>query len=335
MKKLLLIIALLLLPLSASASQGDALLAPDGTLYSIEVLTTDASDVTTAADTRLMLTSRHGSEVITEVVPATSSQGSHMTPAMAFDADTGALFVFWLHRKSLWGSELLFAIRSREGVWSEPTPFGGSLFHDRENLRIAVTRKYFEDDVLQPGISVHAVWSEFDTYDGEWFAQYQMLTIVNGAVAEASPLDLRQFAREVEAAPSAEPVPADVLRHPLLFPSPKQESVVVVFGDMATQQMHEVRIRPMKPKDDGRLRVPVGRREGSIGAAPKLAVANGRMDGVYADSDRMALYSKDAGVMRYVVMKNGVWSEPQHIALDDKVTPAAAVDALRRLVNEQ
>ena len=50
MRKLVLAVALLLLPVSASAAQGDTLLTPKGTLHSIEVKVTESvADITTTA----------------------------------------------------------------------------------------------------------------------------------------------------------------------------------------------------------------------------------------------------------------------------------------------
>jgi hypothetical protein len=339
MKKLLLVLALLLLPVSASAGQGDTLLTPDGTLHAIEIVLGATSDSTTVGDTHLVLTSRHGTETKKENIPATLIPGSHTDATMAYDADSGLLFVFWLHRESLTGSELLFSARRADGTWSEATQFGGRVFDLRENLRIAVTRKYFDEETaaLRPGISVHAAWWEWDTHYGEWMAQYQLLTIINGVVAEPpAPVDLRELARAADApAPESEnAVDLRVLSHPLLFTSPAQDSVLVVYGDVKTQRLHEVRISPIRAKSDGRLRVPVGKHEGSS-KAPQLAVApNARVNGIYGDTNRMAFYLTEKDAVRYVVMKDGVWSESQQIALDAQITAGAAVDALRRLVNE-
>ncbi len=337
MRKLLVVVVLLLMPVLASAGQEDTLLTPDGTLFTIDTeLVSAPADSTTVSDSHLFLSSRRGVETTKEVIPATMADGSHTNAAMAFDADSGMLFVFWIHSKSITGSELLFASRNADGVWSEPTQFGGRVFDLRENLRIAVTRKYFDEDdkVFRSGISVHAVWWEWDTHIGEWFAQYQMLTIVNGIVAETpASLDLRTIAREP--APIAkESLDLDALAHPLLFTSPKQDSVLVVYGDMKTQQLHEVRVNPSKIKSNGRLRVPVGRQEGGS-PTPNLLVAQGtRMDGVYGDTDRMAFFTRDKDALRYVVMKDGAWSQPQQIALDSQITASAAVEALRRLVSD-
>jgi hypothetical protein len=336
MRKLLLFVALLLLPVFASADPGDTLLTPDGTLYTIDVEVGASADSTTVSDSHLVLTSRRGADTKKETIPATIAAGSHTDAAMAFDADSGMLFVFWIHRESLTGSELLFASRNNDGHWSEATQFGGRVFDLRENLRIAVTRKFYDEEAeaTRSGISVHAVWWEWDTHFGEWFAQYQMLTIINGIVAEPPvPLDLRELARAT-APESTEQLDLDVLRHPLLFTSPKQDSVMVVYGDVKTQKLHEVSVRPSKPKANGRLRVPVGRHEGGS-ITPRLVVsASTRMDGVYGDNDRMAFFTSDKDAVRYVVMKDGTWSEQQQITLDAQITAGAAVDALRRLVSD-
>jgi hypothetical protein len=338
MRKLLLIVALFLLPIVASAGQGDTLLTPDGTLHTIEVEAGPVTDdSTTVSDSHLVLASRRGAETFRETIPATFESGSHEGATMAYDAESGTLFVFWIHRVSITGAELLLSSRNADGAWSKPTHFGGLVFGDRNNLRIAITRKYYDEaaDTMHTGINVHAAWWEWDSHAGEYFAQYQMLTIVNGQVAEApAPLDLRALAREAGTPVPTEKVESDVLSHPLLFTSPKQDSVIVVYGDEQTGQLHEVRVRPMKAKAEGRLRVPVGRREGGSNTPRMMVSSQSKMDGVYGDTDRMAFFTTDKDAVRYVVMKNGTWSEQQEITLDAQITAGAAVDALRRLVNE-
>jgi hypothetical protein len=80
--------------------------------------------------------------------------------------------------------------------------------------------------------------------------------------------------------------------------------------------------------------VPVGREEGGASGPHFKTVANGRVEGIYGDSNRMAIYTHEENTLQYLILKDGKWSDAQSIALDTEITSGAAVDALRRLLNE-
>jgi hypothetical protein len=335
MKRLLLVAALLLLPLFAGAQDADNLLVPDGTLYMIRQ--SDQPLARSEATTYLVLTSRRGDEIHTEPVPATLTSGVHSNPAMAYDSEAGMLYIFWLRHTALLDSELLFASIDSNGVWSDVTAFGKP-FDYRENLRIAVTRKVVtEGDKLQPGITVHATWWETDTHTGTESAKYAILGIESGRVTEVSYLDLSEFAQPAEGAESASLTKDElaVLRYPVLQASAKQESVLVTFGDMTTLQLNRVRVYPVRPPAaNGRIRIPVGRSEGSVKAPHFDKAANSTVSAVSGDNDRLAFYVRDGEKLHYVLLRNGEWSRSRSITLDDQISAPAAVDAIRRLVNE-
>lgn len=332
MRKLLLSLCLLILPLFAAAQDREALLTPDGTFFQVstEVTHSDAS----AAEGHLLLRTQRGEEVTTEVIPATLERGLHTEADMAYDAESKTLFVFWLNHTSVNSSQLMFACRDANGTWSEAKTFGRQ-FDYHSNLRVIATRKVSEEDgtvSASSAISVHLVWWENNT-DGEESAQYAMAVIENGLLHSLERLDLAQFAADAE----GEALPADadrsVLKQPLLFASPQQDSVLVVFGEPAKEELHQVRIRPTKIVADGRLRVPVGRHERSNKAPTFRIAATSRIEGIAGES-RLALYTRDAARVQYVIMKDGAWSEPRSITLDEQITSSAAIDALRRLLNE-
>lgn len=335
MKKLIVFAVLLFVPLLASAQQGDALLTSDGTLYSVQFeRAADHPEVNTIAEAYLVLTSRKGDVVKRDIVPATAmGKGSHFNPAIAFDSDSGMLFVFWIHHSSMLLNQLMFVSRDAHGVWGEPQSFG-ALYDYRRNLRLSVTQKYEDGNgQLQAGLSVHLAWWEFDFTTARSNARYALATIENGAVAAIQELDLNPFTpRGLEE--NAETVSENVLNQPLMFPSAKQDSVLLVYGDSRSGTMHTLRIRP-KIGANGRLRVPGGKREGGF-RSPSLNIAAGsRLEGVYGDTDRMAFYANEGGSLRYVVLKDGIWAPSQAIGLDARLSSGTAVDALRRLVNEQ
>lgn len=339
MKKLLVAFALLVLPVLATAQTRETLLTPDGTLFTVE---SQVDQIETGGRTsaHLALRVQQGSDITNEIVPATLQHGAHIDPAIAYDAESRTLFVFWLRHLGGLASQLMFACRDQYGTWSEASTFGAR-FDYRENLRIAVTRKAQDEDgkATTNAISVHLAWWEFDTNTGDASARYALVPITNGAV-QGTPqyLDLASFVEapaktEEEAAPLTEEQ-REVLQQPLLFASPTQDSVLVVFGDLSTNSLHEVRVFPRSIKSEGRLRVPVGRREGSIGG-PRFAVAgNARIEGIYGNN-QLALFTRSATKVDYVITKDGGWTDSRVIALDEQITSDAAVDALRRLLHDQ
>lgn len=335
MKKLLVVAALVLFPLFASA-QGETLLTPDGTLYTIQEQTVFAAESAANTESALLLSVRHGGDISRKLVPGTSTGGRNSDAAMAFDSESGVLYIFWLRYTGMLESKLLFTSIDRDGYWGEVTEFGQP-FDYRENLRIAVTRKVLgHADRLESGITVHATWWETDTHDGSESAQYAAIAIENGKV-EVNFLPLTPFLEDSKTLGTATPrEDLGALRHPVLFASPRQESVLLTFGDPATKRLNRVRIYPVRPpKSDGRIRIPVGRGEGGVGAPRFSVTANSSVNALQGnDNDNLAFYVRENSTLRYVVLRNGEWTDTRTIALDEQVTAPAAVDAIRRLVNE-
>lgn len=338
MKKLLLVLALVFLPTLAVAKESQTLLAPDGTFYIIEQHDGhDTNDADNKSKQYLVLTTRRGaSEPVEQVIPATTTKGAHGSATMAYDADSKMLFVLWLHETGTTSSELLLASLDANGNWSEPASFGAR-YNERRNLTIAVTRKIFDMDVLRsvPAVTVHASWWEWDGQYGGWSARYAMLPIENGEVVEPSVYELGQFLQIDRNVAPAEGDASDVLERPMLFPAATQDSVRVIFGDLQTNQLYSGVIRPSRlPQTNGRLRVPVGRREGGF-SGPRLHVHSGsQMGSIYVDSSRFAIYVGEEKSVRYVVLRNGTWSEERAIALDAQITERVAIDAIRNLVQD-
>jgi hypothetical protein len=334
MKKLLVLLALVLLPLFAGAQDANNLLTPDGTFCMIRQ--SDQPTDGNAATTYLVLTTRRGDVTRTAPVPATLTAGVHSNPAMAYDAESGTLYVFWLRYTKILESELLFASLDSRGAWSEATSFGSG-FDYRENLKIAVTRKVVDEKArLQPGITVHATWWETDTHSGSEAAKYAILVLENGRVAEVNFLDLGEFVAQSEKS-EADLSKDDltILRHPVLTMTERQESVLLTFGSLETLSLHRVRVYPVKPPvTDGRIRIPVGRAEGKMDA-PKFGriAANSSVTAIGGE-ERMAFYTRDGEKLHYVLLRDGQWSEARAITLDDQISAPAAVEAIRRLVNE-
>jgi hypothetical protein len=339
MKKLIVVAVLLFVPLLASAQQPDALLTRDGTLYTVRFERAEEHpDVVTESAAYLKVTARRGDDVKSEIIPSTLERGSNYSPTIAYDEHSGMLFVFWIHNQGMVANQLMFTSRTADGAWSEARVFGDGYYDQRKNLRVAVTRKFRdENEHLRSGLSVHLVWWELNTTTGKSSAKYAMASISGGEIVDFVSLDLAEFVAPLQDGMTPEEasdeINKDLLKQPLLFPTPMQDSVELVFGDLESGTMNQVRITPRKIARDGRLRVPGGRREGSF-RAPKMQTANSRLEGLYVDSNRLALYAVGEGKLRYVLLDGTSVSEPFAITLDEHLSAESAVEALRRLVHE-
>lgn len=337
MKRTLLLLALLALPLVAGAEEGTAVMVSDGTLYTVHLeRSVDHPSVPASSDSYLVLTSRRGETVAPEIIPATLHGGAHFNPVIAYDGATRMLFAFWIHNPDRRETELMFASRNADGVWSQPSAFGNYVDR-RQNLRIAVTRKY-EDEKgeIQNGLTVHLSWWQVNLTTQAKSARYMMVTIADGNVAGMESLDLQQFVTNdrLQGA-DEEAIDLGVLMQPLMVASPAHDSVLLLFGDLETRTLNSVRVRPVtKVGANGRLRVPGGRREGGY-QAPKIALTDGdRIDAIVGSDGAMALYTTTEGALRYSLLRGEKWSQQHTIALDKQVSAPAAVDALRRLIAE-
>jgi hypothetical protein len=336
MKKLLFLLALLVLPLTAAAQVSDMLLSSSGALYTISTETPAATDDSQAL-AQLVLTEQRGDVTVREVVPATTVRGSHRNALLGYDSESGTLFVFWIQHFGFLFNQLLFCTRDQYGNWSEATAFG-SPYNYRENLRIAVTRKVTDvtDGSVTPGLVVHATWWEFDAQTGLESPQYRMLPIENGHVVaeEVTDVDLRAFVDLTAVGP--EDIDPAVLKYPMLSPSAQQDSVLLVYGSRETRTFTKVRVTPSRGvKADGRLRVPVGKSEGGFRAPNFPVSANSTLEGVFNSDSPAAFYTVDGNSLRYKLLNGGEWSETRAVALDEKITSTAAVNALRKMINEQ
>ena len=98
MKRLLPSLALLLLvAVSASASElreRDVLLTTDGIVYTVDAVH-DASVKEGRSPYYLTMTVQDGEKRTSAVVPGSLAGGAHSHPALAYDADSRTLFLFW------------------------------------------------------------------------------------------------------------------------------------------------------------------------------------------------------------------------------------------------
>ena len=342
MKKIILALVLLVQPLVAAAQdQRELLLTGEGTLYIAERrYANDHPDDSVSSVSYIALSVREGETVRELIVPGTVADGTHASPALAFDAPSRTLFVFWQRSGSLLHSELLFQSLSADGQWSPVSSFG-SVSNMRENFSIAVTRKsefLAENGTTTsiPEINVHAVWWETDTYDGLQSANYAMLTIENGSVADITIQKLSDFAQSDAPAADPDALVPDVLKHPAVTVAAQQDEVNVIYGDVRSGSLERVSIKPRKVIAEARVHIPVGRHGGKIGA-PRLVTdsADARVTTLANANGRIAVYTTGDKVVRYSLYADAQWSDARELRLDENLTRETAIQAVRRLVDHE
>jgi hypothetical protein len=340
-KRILLALALIVLPSLAMADTADRdmLLTAKGVLYTVESAFSEELAVQTLSPQVLVLTVRDEHSTTTTIVPETLLGGSHTNPALAFDAVSNTLFIFWQRGiNNNMSSDLVFC-SYQNGKWSEATSIDSASYHYSHNIRIGVTRKVDQIDengvhTTMPELTVHAVWWE-EAGHTQW-ARYAMLTIDDGLVSDIQIRDLSAFvdiSRDVAGPSDAD---TEILRHPALFESPAHDAVDVVFGDLTSNNMHRITIKPTLDishvASEGRLRIPVGVKDTGMGT-PKFRNDSNAQIAAISGGRSVVFYSAGKNALNYVTYTDGQWSPMRSIGLNEKVTLDAGVDALRKMVN--
>ncbi|HXG58620.1 MAG TPA: hypothetical protein VNL91_06330 [Thermoanaerobaculia bacterium] len=338
-KRLFVTVAILLAAAASFAAQGerDFLLTDGGTLYTIESVDSDSVPHLKASSARLLLlTVDEGGKKTVSAVPATLVGGMHFNPALNYDAESDTLFVFWQHRfNGGLASEVVFNAYSK-GTWGPATALDDANYDIRENLRIAVTRKVEvrnEDGsrMLVPELTVHAIW--WHTHGRSEEARYAMLTIEKGSVTSIALRNMSDFVSDRRSYLINGSYVTDLLRHPAVFEAGSRDAVDIVFGDVTTNTMHRVTLKPVA---QGRLRIPIGVRD--IGFEPPSAKVNstGPISAISSPTSNRMVYHYDSdGAVRYVMFDGRTWSGERTLALSQTLSRDAAIDVLRRMLNTE
>jgi hypothetical protein len=346
MKRFLLLLILALAPLTLQAqSDRDMLMTAGGTIFTAETQQPDAyPQLEAASSSFIMLTVQRGATRTSVPLPESLTEGVHRGPALAYDEGSKTLFLFWQKQPNAMSSQLLLC-SYQDGKWSRPMSIDTAAFHFRQNLRIGITSRVETiadadgTSTWQPGLTVHAIW--WDQNGAGETARYAMLTVDKGTVIDVAIRDLRDF---VPTSPDDKSFPVDaalsreILRHPALFEAQDHKSVDVVFADWDLNAFNRVTIKP-RTSADGRLRVPVGVRDGGqIPPAPFRAHSDsiGAISGhPQGSSDNLLFYFRDGKAMGYLVYKNGSWSTSDPISIDDKVTSDNVIELLRKMITAE
>jgi hypothetical protein len=332
MKRLLLILALVLAPaaLFAQIADRDVLLTPDGTLYTIESKAAIEGD----SNRSLQLTITQGNKSTVTTIPETLT-GTNWRPALTYESDSKAVFVFWIGQVNGMSSKLLFA-SYREGTWSPAVSIDDQPYTYRYNLRIAITRHV---STLQadgswadaPALLVHAVWWE-DAGGNREKARYALFTIENSRVTNYEIHDLLGLAQIPDMAYAVdEKFNSEILRHPAIIEG--TSSVDVIFGDSDRMSMNRLTLKPIA---DGRIHIPIGARGGRPFPPPASfsATWTGRISTIGSGSD-LIMYNTTRDATSYVMYSNGKWSDVRTLPLSENFSAADAAVALYRMLTAQ
>ena len=343
MRKLLVAVVFALVAGSAFAavSDRDVLVAPSGTIYTIETTAVNDSQTKVQASYMLALTVQDGDKTLKTIVPASTLAGVHWRATLAYDSESQTLFVLWLHMPNAMSSELLLAAY-QNGKWQPAVSIDDKPYDLRFNLRIGITRRVaqLQNDGTWadiPALVLHAVWWD-ETGAGEQ-ARYALISIDKGTVASVDIHDLSEF---VDA--SGEPATVDanfnreLLKHPAILDGPSANSVDVVFADARTNLFHRVTLRPVA---EARIHIPVGHSGPDTPAflAPESFGAewSGSVTTISSPRDREKLLfcsTTESGVTYLVHSPNG-WSAVKTIPTSSTLSADGAIAALIKMISNE
>ncbi|MGZ7039471.1 MAG: hypothetical protein ACXVJO_14955 [Thermoanaerobaculia bacterium] len=323
------------------AADRDVLVAPGGTIYTIETVQVDEPSSKVQANYMLSLSVQDGDNVARTIVPASTTPGTHWRATLAYDSESQTLFVLWLHMPNAMSSELLLAAY-QDGKWQQAVSIDDKPYDLRYNLKIGITRRVaqLQNDGTYadvPALVLHAVWWD-ETGAGEQ-ARYALISIDKGALSSVDIHDLSEFVDAGDPAAAVDPTfNAQLLKHPTILDGPSTNSVDVVFANAQTNVFHRITLRPVL---ETRIHIPVGR---SIGGGPTFA-APGMFNAEWSGSVTTLMSSRDrdklvfcnttgAGVTYLVHSANG-WSETKTIPTSQSLSAEAAIAALQKMISNE
>ena len=286
--------------LAADVPDRDVLLTSDGTVYTVESVShDDLPSLNTTSQRVLILTVQSGSTMVTTAVPASLGGGWNAYPSLAFDAQSNTLYIFWQTALNGFLTSDLFVCSYQNGKWGVPTALDTISWAIRMNLHVALTRTTetrAADGSIRaiPEITVHAIWWQEDS-SNEW-ARYAMLTMENGNVSSIEIQNVSDFLAKPDIL-TGSPASSELLRHPVILESAAHDTVDVVYGDILSNRMHRVTIKPIA---NGRLRIPIGVRDSTL--QPPIADVGtaATVSAISSGGGDLALYFANSDSLKYL-----------------------------------
>jgi hypothetical protein len=171
-------------------------------------------------------------------------------------------------------------------------------------------------------------WDESATAE---VARYAMLSVDGGVVTAVAHRDLIDFINGANLRQfDLDDKSRELLRHPVVFESPDHDTVDIVFGDLQTNLIHRLTLKPVVQT---RVRIPIGIRDTSYPPPRQLQLlSEARLSAISTPPDRLVYYYMNGGAVKYLTFEDGVWSSEKSIAVTSEVSAESAVAALGRMV---
>jgi hypothetical protein len=335
------VLALSAIGLLGQTPDRDVLVAPSGTIYTIESTQVDEPSIKVQSYYMLSLTIQDGDTVSRSIVPASTTPGTHWRATLAYDSESQTLFALWLHMPNAMSSELLLAAY-QNGKWQPAVSIDDQPYDLRYNLKIGITRRVSQlqkdgtyADV--PALVLHAVWWD-ETGAGER-ARYALISIDKGAL---SSIDIHDLADFVE--PGAQPAVLDptfnrqLLKHPAILDGPSANSVDVVFADSMTNLFHRVTLRPVL---ETRIHIPVGRGGAGGPTFQPPGMFNAAWSGSvtilasWRDRDKLVFCNTTSTGVTYLMHSASGWSEAKTIPASRTLSAEGAIAALQKMISNE
>ena len=292
-------------------------LTPDGSRYSVEP----------SAEAPHLLLERVAGDVRDRVVvPSTDDEAIEAEPHVAYDAITGALYVFWT-RRAEGIDELRFAIRAADGTWSAPR----TVTSGPERIlgsQVVVTHSVEENASAS---LIHVAWWKVGQPSEPWYAVVAIEQDFEPATSFANLVDLAALSVDTEAA--AEPEDTGAAVHPPLAMIRNGQGVDVVFGAVDQTAVTSLTIEPRRIAGDARIFVPVGLTGRKTPRALIVSFGEQPVQAMISRNGRIVLYTPGEH-FRYVVLDNGEWTPVRSLKVDEKMTLDHVLKDLQRTVEE-
>ncbi|MGH9443057.1 MAG: hypothetical protein ACRD16_12375 [Thermoanaerobaculia bacterium] len=326
-----------------SAAEEKSLLTPDGILYHVQsglYKTFDPSGTAAQPDDYVIRweSRSQSGELLSGIIPGTSSESVKDQFDIAYDALTQSLFLVWNDRVSLINS-VEFAVYQK-GIWTQSQLLPSGVFSFANHPQILITHQTVQEldsngaEIDTPRSVISVVWWEASAKP---HARFAPIFLENGSID----LSTIQIYDLPELTGSSSVVVPSVLQNPLYKnPSLQQDGfssgVVATFGDAATDNLRVVRIG--FPSDFRGNLTPLGGRHSIVilgqsslsmpAAVPSSPTVLGSIVG--GGYQPTVYWQSDDSSVSYTVAAGGAWGDVRSVAL----TPTLGTNAALALISQ-
>jgi hypothetical protein len=249
MRRLLLTLALLVVPGLAHASAADAVLGSEGELF--QVLQGTYGDLfpdgtETVPDHSVLALDIIWPSQLTErlLVPGTEGSAAEKSPSLTLERSSGTVFIVWEATRTI-HSELYIVGRSDE-EWSEVLEFSGNPFATKKSPRLAPTHERFlapsDDGELEERLQtiLHLAW--WDERNDEGRTLYVPLIVGKDGFVAVAPISLGEFLDEDLPPATTTPV-STLLGSPFIQEGSDKGHVLIAYLDPSSGRLVTLSVR--------------------------------------------------------------------------------------------